>query len=139
VGSVPIGLFAHKRYLERHGSPASLDDAIGQVIGYDRSTMLLAALEALQLPISREMFSFRCDSDMAQIAALRAGFGIGGCQLGIARRDPNLVPVLQNEFRFELEVWVAMHEDLKSIKRMRLMFDWLFEGMRAYVAESRVD
>jgi len=36
-------------------------------------------------------------------------------------------------FRAELEVWVAMHEDLKSSRRMRLMFDWLVEGLTEYV------
>jgi hypothetical protein len=29
---------------------------------------------------------------------------------------------------------VVMHEDLKSNRRMRLMFDHLVEGMKAYVS-----
>ena len=78
----------------------------------------------------------RTDSDLAQLAALRAGFGIGGCQFGIARRDPDLVPVLEGQFRFEMEVWVAMHEDLKTSRRMRLMFDWLVEGLGEYLRSS---
>jgi hypothetical protein len=32
-----------------------------------------------------------------------------------------------------MEFWVAMHEDLKASRRMRLMFDWLVEGLSAYV------
>ena len=76
----------------------------------------------------------RTDSDLGQLAALRAGFGIGACQPAIARKDHNLVPVLTDQFSFELEAWVAMHEDLKSVRRMRLMFDHLVEGLRAYVA-----
>jgi DNA-binding transcriptional LysR family regulator len=53
------------------------------------------------------MFALRSDSDVAQMAALRAGFGVGACQYGIARRDPNLVPVLVDSFRFDLECWVG--------------------------------
>ena len=65
---------------------------------------------------------------------MRAGFGICGCQPAIAARDPNLVPILADEFGFELETWVVMHEDLKSSRRMRLMFDHLVEGLKAYVS-----
>ena len=139
AGDVGIGLYAHRRYLQRHGEPATFADAAHSSIGFDRNLDLVDAVKALDLPLRRETFAFRSDSDHAQLAALRAGFGVGACQHGIARRDPDLVPVLTHAFRFDLEVWVAMHEDLKAIKRMRLMFDWLYEGVRAYVAESRVD
>jgi DNA-binding transcriptional LysR family regulator len=133
VGAVRLGLFAHRRYLEAHGVPKSIRDAGFAAIGYDRDRQMLQSLEEAQLPFSREFFAFRSDNDLAQLAALRAGFGIGGCQAPIARRDPDLVPVLEDAFRYELEVWVAMHEDLKTSRRMRLMFDWLVERLGEYV------
>ena len=86
-----------------------------------------------QVNVARERFAFRSDNDLAQLAALRAGFGVGACQGPIARRDPDLVPVLDDAFRYDMEVWVAMHEDLKSSRRMRLMFDALVEGLTAHV------
>ncbi|HXQ12508.1 MAG TPA: LysR family transcriptional regulator [Caulobacteraceae bacterium] len=137
IGAVPVGLFAHRRYLERHGAPASLGQAGVSAIGFDRNLEMLSALRALDIRLDREMFALRSDSDVAQMAALRAGFGVGACQYGIARRDPNLVPVLVDSFRFDLECWVAMHEDLRANLRMRLMFDALAEGLKAYVAASR--
>ena len=94
------------------------------------------AAEALHIPLRRDFFSFRSDSDLAQLAALRSGFGVGAAQLGIARRDPNLVHLMP-EVGFELEVWVVMHEDLKGVRRMRLMFDHLVEALGAYVATSQ--
>ena len=41
--------------------------------------------------------------------------------------------MLEDDFRYELEIWVAMHEDLKTSRRMRLTFDWLVEGLGGYV------
>ena len=137
IGSVPVGLFAHHRYLQRHGEPTSLDQAGISAIGFDRNVEMLSALQALDIHLDREMFALRTDSDVAQMAALRAGFGVGACQFGIARRDPNLVPVLRDSFRFDLECWVAMHEDLRATLRMRLMFDALAAGLADYVAASR--
>ena len=137
VGSVPLRLYAHRRYLAAHGTPTRIDDPSHTAIGFDRDTQMQRSLEERQLPITRELFAFRSDGDLAQLAALRAGFGIGACQTGIARRDPELTPVLEEAFRYDMEVWVAMHEDLKASRRMRLMFDWLADGLGEYVRESR--
>ena len=86
--------------------------------------------------MTRERFAFRSDNDMAQIAAIRAGVGVGACQHLLARRY-GLTPVLANAFHFELEVWIAMHENLKGHRRMRLMFDHLVAGFQAFIAEGR--
>lgn len=91
---------------------------------------------ALGVTLTRDLFAFRCDSDLGQLAAIRAGFGVGVCQVGIARRDPELLPVLPELFRIELPVWLVMHEDLRESRRMRLMFDHLAEGLLAYMAEA---
>ena len=137
IGDVPLKLFAHRRYIEAHGVPASLAEAARSAIGFDRDMQIQRYLEERQIPLARESFAFRSDQDLAQLAALRAGFGVGACQVPIARRSPDLVPVLDDAFRVDMEVWVAMHEDLKSSRRMRLMFDWLVEGLVAYIASGR--
>jgi DNA-binding transcriptional LysR family regulator len=77
-------------------------------------------------------WSYRSDSNLAQLAAIRAGSGIGICQLGIARRDPDLRRILPDAFEFPLETWVAMHEDLRSPPRWRVTFDALVTGMLDY-------
>jgi DNA-binding transcriptional LysR family regulator len=133
IGAVRLGLFAHRRYLEAHGVPDRLDDPSVAAIGFDRDADAVRALRDRQLNFERESFAFRSDNDLAQLAAVRAGFGIGAVQLPIARRAPDLVRVLEDQFRYEMEVWVAMHEDLKASRRMRLMFDWLVDALGEYV------
>ncbi len=49
--------------------------------------------------IGREDFIFRSDSDLAQLAAIRAGIGIGICQIPLAARDPALVRVMPDALR----------------------------------------
>jgi DNA-binding transcriptional LysR family regulator len=136
IGAVTVGFFARRSYLRKHGAPTHLDDAGHALIGFDRNSSIPNPSETFNLPLSRERFAFRSDSDLAQLAALRAGFGVGGCQLGIARRDPDLVQVLP-EIGFPLEMWVVMHEDLKTSPRMRLMFDHLVTHLLAYAATSQ--
>jgi DNA-binding transcriptional LysR family regulator len=136
VGEVQIGLFAHRNYLEKHGAPEMLSDASHTAIGYDRDDQALRALNRSNWPIERAAFAFRSDSDLVQLSAMRAGFGIGGAQFGVARRDASLVQVLPGVM-FDMEIWVVMHEDLKASRRMKLMFDHLVAELGAYAATSR--
>ncbi len=62
-------------------------------------------------------------------ARCKAGFGIGGCQIGLAMREPELVAVLPGQVEFGLEMWLAMHEDLRASRRVRLVFDHLAAGL----------
>jgi DNA-binding transcriptional LysR family regulator len=134
IGSVGIGLFAHRRYAAAHGLPQTLDDlAAHPMIGFDRDDTARRSIAAPDTPlITRETFAFRTDSDLAQLAALRAGFGVGGCQIGIAADEPDLVPVLPGLVRFELEMWLAMHEDLRGVVRVRQMFEHLAAALGEY-------
>jgi DNA-binding transcriptional LysR family regulator len=77
----------------------------------------------------RVQFALRTDSDIAQFMAIRAGFGIGMCQVVLARQDPNLERVLPEVFDLKLGVWLAMHENLRSTRRCRAVFDGLAAGL----------
>jgi len=138
IGKVGIGLYAHRDYVAAFGMPSSLADLAGHcVIGFDRDDHAFRAVGPAAQQITREMFGFRADNDLAQLAALRAGLGIGGCQANLARRSPELVPVLPKALRLSLEFWLAMHEGLRTTRRVRLLFDHLARGLAAYVAEDR--
>jgi DNA-binding transcriptional LysR family regulator len=134
IGETRIGLYAHRDYLDRFGTPTSLHELGGhRLIGFDRDDRAFRSVDALASLLSRESFGFRCDSDLAQLAALRAGVGIGGCQENIARRSPELTRVLPREIAFTLEIWLVMHEDMKATPRVRLLFEHLAAGLREYV------
>lgn len=134
LGTVSIGLHAHRRYLERRGMPKRLEDlAEHSVIGFDRETPDIRSMmkRIPKLDVSR--FALRTDSHLAQLAAIRAGFGIGICQVALARRDRNLVRVLPDAFELKLGTWLAMHENLRSTPRCRAVFDALAAGLAGHV------
>jgi DNA-binding transcriptional LysR family regulator len=134
IGSSRIGLYAHRDYLARFSEPRSLADLARHcVIGFDRDNSSFRGAGDFARTLTRETFGFRCDNDLAQLAALRAGVGVGGCQENIARRMPELVAVLPNAFHYALEVWLVMHEDLKATRRVRRLFDHLAVGLTDYV------
>jgi DNA-binding transcriptional LysR family regulator len=134
IGHVTLGFHAHRRYLDAHGSPSNMHQLAQHVlIGFDRETASIRALRRLGMNLRRQDFAFRADSHLAQLAAIRAGFGIGICQTPIARRDHGVVHVLPKEFSLSLEVWIAMHEDLRASPPMRAVFDHLVMALSDYV------
>lgn len=135
IGTVRIGLYAHRDYIVRHGLPRTVEQLAGHtLLGFDRKDFM-ARTRAPGL-VARDSFSLRSDNDLALLAALRAGYGIGGCQTPLAAREPDLVPVLPGHVAFALEMWLVMHADLKSTRRVRLLFDHLAKGLSAYLARS---
>lgn len=129
--SVELGFHAHRDYLERRGTPASMADlSAHDLIGYDTETPALRAMTERLTPLDRQGFALRAGSNLAQLAAIRAGFGIGLCQVRIAQRDPALVRVLPT-VALPLPLWIVMHEDLKTGARFRTVFDALAAGLGA--------
>jgi DNA-binding transcriptional LysR family regulator len=135
VGTITIGFYAHRRYVERHGLPADFSELASHiVIGFDKDTTVARGMTLDGHAVTREMFRYRVDNDLAQWQALLAGAGIGGCQDRLAAREPELVAVLPDRLRLHYGVWLVMHEDQRDNRRIKLLFDFLAEEMRAYIS-----
>jgi DNA-binding transcriptional LysR family regulator len=133
IGLIPLGLHARADYLAGRGTPASLDDMQRHaLIGPARDTTILRILQSRGLWTEKADFAFRSDNDLAHLAAIRAGLGIGVCQVPLARRSSELVRLLPDAFAFDLDTWVVTHEDLRNVARVRAVFDCLVEGLTAY-------
>lgn len=137
IGEIDVGLFAQRRYLDAHGTPAGMADLAGHaLIGYDHETAAIRRWLARYPAFARARLALRCDSDLAQLAAIRAGVGIGWCQAGLAARDPGLVRVLAADCALPLPTWVAMHEDLRASPRCAATFAALVAGLSAYAERT---
>ncbi len=136
VGSIELGMHGRADYLARCGTPRSMDELLRHsLIGFDREDARIRRMTADLGPFDRSIFAFRADSDLAQLAAIRAGFGLGVCQVGLARRD-GLVRVLPRLFSFRLDTWVAMHADLRDSPRCAVTFAALVEGLLLYTSSA---
>ena len=137
IGAIDVGLHAHRDYLDAHGTPRTMDDlAQHALIGWDTETAYIRQFQSRYPAVSRARFAFRSDSDVAQLAAIRAGLGIGFCQAGLAARDPSLVRLLKTGCSLALDTWVAMHADLRDSPRCAVVFAALAKGLAAYAKSA---
>lgn len=135
LGDIRLGLYAHRDYLARRGQPAGIEAlAHHALIGFDHETEFTREVGKAWPWLARQHFTLRTDSDVAGLAVLRAGFGIGVCQHGLARRDPNLAAVLPEVFDHAMGVWLVVHENLRRSPACRAVFDALAEGLTRYIA-----
>ena len=134
IGRIELGLHGTPEYLLRHGSPVSLGELEQHtLVGFDNPTAFIREVMKTLPGLRREMFGLRADSDLAQLAMIRAGAGIGMCQVGLANRSGRLERILADELVFYLDVWITMHEDLRHHPGCRAAFDALVAGLLDYV------
>ncbi len=129
VGILRSSIYAHRSYLQRCGTPLAEDDLMTghTLIGFDRETPLINKV-ATKFGLKRSDFGLRADSDVARLALVRAGAGIGFVPDVLAKGDPELVSILPGK-AFGIEVWLAMHEDQRGIARIRTVFDFLAKAL----------
>jgi DNA-binding transcriptional LysR family regulator len=138
VGQIALGLHAHQNYLLQHGTPKNLADLANHaLIGFDEPTAFIRGAGKTFSAWRREAFSIRTDNNLAQLALIRSGAGIGVCQVAIAHRDDNIVRILPKQIALSLETWVTMHQDLRNSPRCRVTFDALVEGLERYIHPNR--
>jgi len=134
IGEVELGLYAHASYLVSRDIPLRPTDLNGHaLVGFDTALPYTRTFRLGGELVTRDRFSLRSDSDMAQLAAIRSGCGIGVCHGPLARRA-GLVRVLADAFCPRVEMWLAMHEDMKSTARHRTVFNHLDDSLSAYLA-----
>lgn len=133
LGVAGLGLYAHRDYLARAGVPEDVAALEGHALVGPESARALAGVAIGGVPVTPDWFRHRCDSDLGQIALVRAGMGIGVFQHAVARRDAALVRVLP-EVELTLAPHLVFHEALKGTARVRLLADHLAEALRRFWA-----
>jgi len=138
VGQIELGLHATQQYLERRGTPRTTAElAQHAIIGFDQPNAFIRSAGKSLPAFSRDLFSLRTDNDLAQLALIRAGAGIGLCQVPVARRDATLVRVLPRQISLPLETWITLHEDLRNRPSCRVTFEALVAGLARHVASAK--
>jgi DNA-binding transcriptional LysR family regulator len=132
VNDAAMGAFAHRDYLETHGTPREPRDLFShRVIGQDRDDLILRGMARLGFRADRSAFTFRTDHPIASWNLVLAGAGIGFMQVAIANRYPGLVRILPELDIEPLPYWLCSHRELRHSARVRRVYDFLAERLAA--------
>jgi molybdate transport repressor ModE-like protein len=119
LADLPLGLYAAKRYLARAGRPRNVEALMKlDFVGYDRSELMLQAMAKNGIAVSRDFFALRCDDQLVHWALVRAGCGVGGMQIGIARADREVERIAPFLALPPLPLWLVVPEALRHVPRI---------------------
>lgn len=126
IGHVGVSACAHPDYLARRGVPLQPADLLQhELVGNDRAQEIARGFAAMGHPVGPEQFALRTDDLIAYWAAMRAGLGIGFVASFMLRDDPLLVPVLPDLPLPALPVWLVVHREIRTSRRIRAVLDFL--------------
>ena len=129
-----LALYASDDYLEHHGTPTSVDDLRHHSLVYYVEPLLrVGDLDILGQLSSTRHLAISSTSLHAQLAATRAGAGIGLLPAYIAEPAPELRPVLWEEIRFTL-TYTAV---LAPQRLRRSATNTVMQAIREMVAEKQ--
>jgi DNA-binding transcriptional LysR family regulator len=132
VGNVIVRACAHQDYIRRRGTPREPADLLNhELIGGDTNEEILRGFNSMGLPVQRESFKFRSDDLNATWAAVRAGLGIGFVSEYQIRAEPSIVTVLPILKIPPLPVWLTVHREIRTNKRIRAVYDFLAHAISA--------
>ncbi|MBP2230075.1 LysR family transcriptional regulator [Azospirillum agricola] len=125
-----LGLYATADYLDAHppiGNRAAL--ASHDFIGYIDDLIFAPELDYIEA-IGTITPRIKSSSLVAQMKATLAGAGLCMLPAFIARSEPALVPVLQEEVTITRSFWLIVHEDMRSMARIAVAADFIAETVR---------
>ncbi|WP_404401638.1 LysR family transcriptional regulator [Pelagibacterium halotolerans] len=134
VGESAIVACAHESYIATRGAPATPEELRAhELVGFDRSELLIATARALGFELSRNDFSIRCDDQSALWEMVKAGLGIGFAQKNIVSQTPGMVVIDLPLPIPPLEVWLTSHRELYGARRIRVVYDRLAEMLAVWL------
>jgi DNA-binding transcriptional LysR family regulator len=127
-----LKLYGTARYLATHPPIAARGDLDRHTfIGYVDELIFSEHLRYLEdiVPASRSRVILRSTSVIAQYHAALAGHSLAILPCFIAAQDPRLVAVLPEEIAINRSFWMYCHEDLRKLKRIAALWDFMRESV----------
>ena len=119
-------MYAAESYLRSIGNPGSMVDLTrADFIGFANTDVLITGLNSLGLDVSRRNFPIICDNHLVQWEFVKRGAGIGLITETVGAAEPLVQRVLPDMAPIVFPMWLVVHRELNTSKRVRTVFDFL--------------
>lgn len=130
VWETTANLYASRGYLDRFGRGKPLDALHDlDVIGFRDSETVVAFMRGVGVPIGPENVRLTTESGFVLIALMRQGFGASMMTRDAAEWYGDLEPVSPGFAPMTIPVWLVTHRELRTSRRIRVVYDLLAEEL----------
>lgn len=129
IGTSTAGFYASRAWAARHGHPKHLADIASDLIGFDEGDRFSAHMRNLGIPVEDSDIRLISESAVVVWELVRQGLGVCAMLREVARRTPDLVELFPNLAPIEVPLWLVTHREVRTSRRIRLVFDILAEEL----------
>ncbi len=130
-------LYASPDYLRELGNPSS-PQALSRAdfIGFDRGSEFIDALNATGFELDQSRFPLLTESHIVHWELAKAGAGIAVMPASIGDTEPAVQRALPDMQPLTGEAWLVAHRELRTSRRVRVVYDCLAEALSAGSADQ---
>jgi DNA-binding transcriptional LysR family regulator len=124
-------LYASPSYIERVGPLDSAEDLTrAEILGFERGENMVDIFKSLlSLDVRDDQFPIITSNHLVQWELCKQGAGVCLMLDEVATREPLVLKVFPGMRSIPVPIWVVCHRELRTSRRLRLVFDWLAEGL----------
>jgi DNA-binding transcriptional LysR family regulator len=138
VGAVRGRIVAARRLLDEVGEPRTFADLRDRdFVGIEDTEGLIAGVAQQGLELRPEQFRVHAASGLCMLQLIREGLGFGFLPSDAAARFDDLVCVLPELFGPEIPISLVSHRELRTSRRMRVVFELLAEALAELTGPAR--
>ena len=123
--------YAAPRYIQRAGPLESAEDlARAEMLGFERGEDMVGLFKKhLSLDVRDDQFPIITSNHLVQWELCKQGAGLCLMLDEVAIQEPLVLKVFPELPSIPVPIWVVCHRELRTSRRLRLVFDWLAEGL----------
>ncbi len=130
---IPVGFYASKDYLKRHGTPEKAEDfSKHEFIGFDASTLFIDGAKQMGFRFKKNDFHVRTDSTMVQRNCAVAGLGLAILQDRLTYDEPQLQAIDIGLQLPAMPLYLVAQQELKVSRKLRVVYDALADALLAF-------
>lgn len=128
LGTLASAVFAAGSYLERAGGKLELEQA--DWIALDESLADHPSTRWRRQRYPKVQPRYRCNSVLSVAGSVVWGLGVGVAPMFMLEDHPQVRIVEGPLEELETELWILAHPDIRHLKRVKLLFEFLRENLR---------
>jgi len=131
------GLYASHTYIDELGGLShSSDLSAANFIAFGQESVYIPALTSVGAVVDISQFSLYSGNHLVQWELVKQGLGIGIMANEVGEHETTVQRILPSKLAFPYELWLTSHRELRTSLRIRRVYDFLSEELRAFSADK---
>ena len=130
ICDVAARLYGSTEYLDKLGRPVTVEVLNNaDFTGFNRSDGMISTFNDYGLTVTQDNFPVVSENHLVQWEMTKLGVALGMMMEVVGDREPLVERVLPDSKAIVFPIWLVAHQQLKSSKRIRVVFDLLSDSL----------